>query len=150
MARIHARVRPVSVGESLTIPRLLRGQQPHIPADERLAKKHPEQGAQRQVGTERQFRRPDALPNDQGHKPDHGSDKRSREDAEENGAPAEKSPDRSQELQIATPHGFARNLKLAHDAVDLVNGIENELLSLHGNSIVVKLERDFAEIAVID
>ena len=51
--------------KALSQQRLWRIEQTGVPADELFAEEQPGQGAKGEVGTERQFRRPDAFADDE-------------------------------------------------------------------------------------
>src|SRR5215218_7737181 len=84
-------------------------QKTQVPAHEIVPDEHPGERAEGEVGTEGKLRRPDPLADQHCRHPYERADKRAGEDAKKHRAPAEKSTDRSEELQITAPHRFARN-----------------------------------------
>src|SRR5207237_9778750 len=78
------------------------------------------------------------------------SEQRAGEDAEEDGAPAEKRADAGEELQVAAPHGFARNVQLASHAADSVEAVERDPFVAEIHPVVMEPEIGRAEIALAD
>ena len=109
-----------------------------VPADDRVAEKHPSNCPEREVGAERQFERPDASTQDEGDQANDGAVERASEDGKKDGTPTQESADAGQEFQVAAAHRFPGNLNLVSSSTDFIQLVEFEILRTNLDTVVVK------------
>src|SRR5438309_8467572 len=86
-----------------------------VPANKSLSKEHPNQRTKREIWTKWQLCGPNAFPNQQRGQAHDRTENGTRENAKQNAAPAKKSANRSEKLQVPTPHRFTRDFEFARD-----------------------------------
>ena len=82
--------------------------------------------------------RPDAPADQERGQSDERTEQRTRKNAEQNRAPSQERADGREKFQVAASHRFARNLKFAHHAGDLLQLVESDFFSLDRDPVVMK------------
>src|ERR1700730_1814792 len=149
-SRLDERRPRMALTVSLSHSETLWIKQTDIPAHESVAKKNPDQRANRQIRTERKFRRPNSLAQYQCEQTDQRAEDRAGKNAEQNRAPTRESPDRSKEFQIAAPHRRPRYLQCSRHSENLIHLIQQNFFTPGCDPVVVKFQSDFAELAIVD